>query len=1455
MKYFNSKYGTYLIIISLIMGAFMIPIKNGILGSAAQPDLETDDHRGLPVQDTPNKPTDLNSETRTASTKMRQSDQFWYDSFENQDQIESLNNVTLDNGNITLKTITNLITTTGEFDDGVKINVETHTDWSNNITNSSGVPEGELHVEFGDLYSDSFEGTPFQNLTDYDNNWVMIAGMGKDAKINTSTSYSGNMSVVITGMNPNTFSAARYLPQFTSEPLIIYVNTEHSDPTGGTKGFVQTFNGTTNLAWVGIYNKNWQYYDGATRTDTFVPYSPNTWYRIKIVHEFSNDTYCAWISGDGLDNWKIANYAALRNPGMEAVNKTTIYGGTAWAGGGGNIGTSWYDNFKVGGYFSSGSWESSNQSFPQGYKLRNTTIDFEGLIKDKQEIDSVEWFANSAIKAVYDRDIEDDLDSPKTIENNDLTLGSFADIDTDFTVKLNMVTDGTGTPIIYEIKNNLVRTNGNFTTKPIDLPWNRLWDKVELTKSQPLNTSIKITVLDGSTAQSLVNFSKIKGSVIDLSSIDALQFPRLKLRVLFSTNSSTMPILHDLKLTWKPDYPWLVKNIPSNLSIPEDTDALRFINLAQYFNDTYTPDDELFFVIYNESNSANLHASINGHYLEIITPIDHWTGNETFSVNCSDGEFAKTSNTFKVTVDSINDAPIWKDIKDIYISEGTSSNETENIIDLNNYVYDVDNTSDEVELKIVLNTNPNNISVVIDANNMIDVYVSNINYVGSAAITIRADDGLDYSDENFFIIIQPINDLPIVNLVYPDNRAILTSNNVEISWNAEDVEGAALRFDLYLTIAPDAGTIYLSNITEQQIEVTLDDGTYYWKVIPHDGTEYGECLSGIWQFSVDTSILTPTLQLISPVYNSVITTDSIELRWKVEEGFDLSSLTYEIYLDTTQQPKKIVTDHIGLVYTVQNLEDGETYYWTIIPKEVRGIGSILGKCISGVWSFKVDFNVTAPVVTLLSPGNGKTVNVEEPQLLWNVEYPAASSISYIVYVDTQIIPNKILKANHPDKYIAAAGLENGKNYYWTVIPIAGNVMGDCSSGVWMFAVDTAALAPTVELTYPVNNIKINNPNPQLTWNLQFTGTGTVSYDIYLDTSETPTQLIANDLQGETTKQASVTDNTKYYWTVIPSVGNIEGYCLSGIWNFMVDTNYTPVFNLELELSKTKMELERGQFGSIEITVTNTGNVADLIKLEFQITPTNLDMENVYLDQTEVNIASNNFDTLTLTINIPKNTKTGNYKIAITATSQGALGLDQSVSDTETLTVEVLEEGATTSSPLLMASIAILIVIIIILIILFLVTVRKKKTEPSLGETEERAITPPEAEETTGTEPEMEAAPQLAEPVAPPLLPSEEGAPQVAGTPTVPEELAPKPDVPALPPKPEEPEAPVPKVTPPGTGILPAPHEEQPEGEGDGPSAQLPTEPSTEVEKPKVPTVKSPDDAEQTPKEDEPKKEE
>jgi hypothetical protein len=254
--------------------------------------------------------------------------------------------------------------------------------------------------------------------------------------------------------------------------------------------------------------------------------------------------------------------------------------------------------------------------------------------------------------------------------------------------------------------------------------------------------------------------------------------------------------------------------------------------------------------------------------------------------------------------------------------------------------------------------------------------------------------------------------------------------------------------------------------------------------------------------------------------------------------------------------------------------------------------------------------------------------------------------------------------------------------------------------------------------------------------------------------------------------------------VIPTVGNVEGFCSSGVWSFETDTNYTPVFALDLELSKSELSIEQGQFESIDITVTNNGDVDDLIKLVYSIEPSSLDKKNVVIGQTEFSLTSHNSRSTTLTINIPKDAKTGDYRITVTAISQGALGLNQDISNEKTLKVEVLEEVTAADQSLYLGSIAVLIIIIVILIVLFLITVRKKKQGDE--ETEDRVA--------------LKSVPGPEE-VLPPMAPPVEHKPEGETPAPVASEVEPE-----APPSIEEEQPPVPPEPESTEPVLPPPHD-------------------------------------------------
>ncbi|MCK5560162.1 MAG: hypothetical protein KAJ51_06195, partial [Thermoplasmata archaeon] len=192
--------------------------------------------------------------------------------------------------------------------------------------------------------------------------------------------------------------------------------------------------------------------------------------------------------------------------------------------------------------------------------------------------------------------------------------------------------------------------------------------------------------------------------------------------------------------------------------------------------------------------------------------------------------------------------------------------------------------------------------------------------------------------------------------------------------------------------------------------------------------------------------LIPKVKLLAPRNGSVITTTSIELSWQLT-NIGLNEVEYDVLFDTVNPPSDIFkANSTENQLMLSDLSDGETYYWTVIPKSAQeGTGS----CISGVWSFTVNTSVPTPIVNLISPENGSFITSTRPTFRWSVEYEGSDVLSYEIYLDTNPDPKEFEQSLNAFYFPRA--LENGTTYYWKVIPLAGNVTGPASE-IWSFTV-------------------------------------------------------------------------------------------------------------------------------------------------------------------------------------------------------------------------------------------------------------------------------------------------------------------------------------------------------------------------------------------------------------------
>ena len=202
-------------------------------------------------------------------------------------------------------------------------------------------------------------------------------------------------------------------------------------------------------------------------TKTFNPSQTidlNTFYNFKFVWNGAGDgTISLYLNGTLLYNITGAPNTDIKYATFDNVTGVHLYSHS-------NATVMHVDNFKAFGsmnpYYDDAvaDWTSAEQTMT-GLDLKNTIITHSNLSATSY-IDKIEWLVNDVVKATYDTDITSGTST--AITNDNLTSGTFRDVDDDFKVKVYMrSTDGADTPEITQIegeyRTGLVVEDVNFT--------------------------------------------------------------------------------------------------------------------------------------------------------------------------------------------------------------------------------------------------------------------------------------------------------------------------------------------------------------------------------------------------------------------------------------------------------------------------------------------------------------------------------------------------------------------------------------------------------------------------------------------------------------------------------------------------------------------------------------------------------------------------------------------------------------------------------------------------------------------------------------------------------------------------------------------------------------------------------------------------------------------------------
>jgi len=417
--------------------------------------------------------------------------------------------------------------------------------------------------------------------------------------------------------------------------------------------------------------------------------------------------------------------------------------------------------------------------------------------------------------------------------------------------------------------------------------------------------------------------------------------------------------------------------------------------------------------------------------------------------------------------------------------------------------------------------------------------------------------------------------------------------------------------------------------------------------------------------------------------------------------------------DWTQPEKTPNDDGFGLSYRATLQEgSGNRIQWKV--------EDVAGNVNTSEFKITVDTEFTIPEVELTFPGNGTNTSLR-PKLEWSLAKGGAGVnfklfLSLTADIDTDADTPRTETENL--SYTFDEDIADMTTYYWSVIPVKDNDVGICKSGVWSFTAMEGTL-PELKLQSPGDSDKAEI-RPTLRWDLTRAKEG-VKYRVYVSnnsvidtTNVSGAKKILDDKSYEFVED--LVDGETYYWIVIPFIteGGIDsdGSCLSGVWSFIIDANFTIKweFDIAVEHEAKDAEFEVGDHMNLTVIITNLGNSLDIYNLS-------ISEDWNYTAIGSLDVADNATGDIKISIVLPLDITLGNHTLVITVTSTG-----NNTIETEMVSYAIIQPGGVNPhddtnetgggffSDIPMLWIIIAIVVLFLIIVIIVIIVRRRNDD-------------------------------------------------------------------------------------------------------------------------------------------------
>ena len=136
----------------------------------------------------------------------------------------------------------------------------------------------------------------------------------------------------------------------------------------------------------------------------------------------------------------------------------------------------------------------------------------------------------------------------------------------------------------------------------------------------------------------------------------------------------------------------------------------------------------------------------------------------------------------------------------------------------------------------------------------------------------------------------------------------------------------------------------------------------------------------------------------------------------------------------------------------------------------------------------------------------------------------------------------------------------------------------------------------VNIISPVDGMIVGESSVMLSWDMTDT-TAMVKYNVYWGESRDDLTLLHRGLSASELEIHDLSNGTTYWWKIEVNVFDIPYTYESELGNFTVRTGFLPIHEIDLTFDRESIDIKRGVNASVELTITNPGNVPEVVYLD------------------------------------------------------------------------------------------------------------------------------------------------------------------------------------------------------------------------------------------------------------------